>query len=429
MMSGPVAKVPRERLAACMTCRICNKLFDDATTISECLHTFCRKCIFDKITEDELDYCPVCNTNLGCAPLEKLRPDHNLQDLTAKIFPSEKSKVIAPEEVASVPLPARRKERSLSSLGVSTPRVSSQTVMTGKRTKSAARRLSAARESTFPVEEPIKKEEDYPENPSSPEILNKRAQNKKNLKENYSSAESSKQHINKGKEENSETLKEKDDMWKPLNCLVEACSGTKSNKLNLQGSLAKSTPSHVDDKEAHVPKAKLKERGKLKFQDEENGTTHVPSGSVKPRIRGGRQKKAATPEGFSIPALAENDGNSKCNIRACPVWFSLVASDNQEGDAPLPQIPSSYLRMRDGHLPVSFLQKYLVQKLHLNSESEVEITLRGQPVVPTLQLQSLVDLWFQATAPTTSEATQPPIGSSAKEFVMVLSYGRKPKTP
>lgn len=392
MMSGPVAKVPRERLAACMTCRICNKLFDDATTISECLHTFCRKCIFDKITEDELDYCPVCNTNLGCAPLEKLRPDHNLQDLTAKIFPSEKSKVVAPEEVASVPLPARRKERSLSSLGVSTPRVSSQTVMTGKRTKSAARRLSAARESTFPVEEPIKKEEDYPENPSSPEILNKRAQNKKNLKENYSSAESSKQHINKG-------------------------------------SLAKSTPSHVDDKEAHVPKAKLKERGKLKFQDEENGTTHVPSGSVKPRIRGGRQKKAATPEGFSIPALAENDGNSKCNIRACPVWFSLVASDNQEGDAPLPQIPSSYLRMRDGHLPVSFLQKYLVQKLHLNSESEVEITLRGQPVVPTLQLQSLVDLWFQAAAPTTSEATQPPIGSSAKEFVMVLSYGRKPKTP
>ncbi|RVW19998.1 E3 ubiquitin protein ligase DRIP2 [Vitis vinifera] len=350
---GPGGQGSPERLAACMTCRICNKLFDDATTISECLHT-CNgrvelaksKCIFDKITEDELDYCPVCNTNLGCAPLEKLRPDHNLQDLTAKIFPSEKSKVVAPEEVASVPLPARRKERSLSSLGVSTPRVSSQTVMTGKRTKSAARRLSAARESTFPVEEPIKKEEDYPENPSSPEILNKRAQNKKNLKENYSSAESSKQHINKGKEENSETLKEKDDMWKPLNCLVEACSGTKSNKLNLQGSLAKSTPSHVDDKEAHVPKAKLKERGKLKFQDEENGTTHVPSGSVKPRIRGGRQKKAATLEGFSIPALAENDGNSKCNIRACPVWFSLVASDNQEGDAPLPQIPSSYLRMR-----------------------------------------------------------------------------------
>lgn len=149
--------------------------------------------------------------------------------------------------------------------------------------------------------------------------------------QNYSSAESSKQHMpNKAKEENSETLEGKDDMWKPLNCLVEACSGSKTNKLNFQGSLTKSTPSHVDDKEAHILKAKLKERGKLKFHDEENGTTHVPfSGSVKPRIRGGRQKKAATSEVFSIPALAENDANSKCNIRACPVWFSLVASDNQ----------------------------------------------------------------------------------------------------
>lgn len=35
--------------------------------------TVCRKCIYDKIMEDELDCCPVCNAKLGCAPLEKLR--------------------------------------------------------------------------------------------------------------------------------------------------------------------------------------------------------------------------------------------------------------------------------------------------------------------------------------------------------------------
>lgn len=110
------------------------------------------------------------------------RPDHNLQDLRAKIFPSEKSKAVAPDELA-IPLPTRRKERSLSSLGVSTPKVSSHTVMTGKRTKSSVRRLSASREPTFSVEEFIKKEEDYLENSSPPEILNKRAHNKKNLKE------------------------------------------------------------------------------------------------------------------------------------------------------------------------------------------------------------------------------------------------------
>ena len=32
-------RVKREVLAACMTCPLCHKLFRDATTISECLHT------------------------------------------------------------------------------------------------------------------------------------------------------------------------------------------------------------------------------------------------------------------------------------------------------------------------------------------------------------------------------------------------------
>jgi len=39
MMLGQVVKVQREEIAACMTCPLCNKLFRDATTISECLHT------------------------------------------------------------------------------------------------------------------------------------------------------------------------------------------------------------------------------------------------------------------------------------------------------------------------------------------------------------------------------------------------------
>lgn len=38
-MSNQVVKVRREALAACMTCPICKKLLEEATTISECLHT------------------------------------------------------------------------------------------------------------------------------------------------------------------------------------------------------------------------------------------------------------------------------------------------------------------------------------------------------------------------------------------------------
>jgi len=47
----------------------------------------------------------------------------------------------------------------------------------------------------------------------------------------------------------------------------------------------------------------------------------------------------------------------------------------------------------------------------------------GEPVIPTLQLHSLVDLWLETTSKHQRVAAS--IGSSAKEFVMVLVYSRK----
>jgi E3 ubiquitin-protein ligase DRIP len=100
-----------------------------------------------------------------------------------------------------------------------------------------------------------------------------------------------------------------------------------------------------------------------------------------------------------------------------------VASNNQEGETSLPQIPSNYLRIKDGSIPVSYIQKYLMRKLDLKSETEVEISCMGEPVIPTLQLHSLVELWLQTTSKQQRVAAS--IGSSAKEFVMVLVYARK----
>lgn len=48
---------------------------------------------------------------------------------------------------------------------------------------------------------------------------------------------------------------------------------------------------------------------------------------------------------------------------------------------------------------------------------------RGQPVLPSLQLQHLVDLWFRTGS--TAKKVSASVGSSAKDFVMVLSYCRK----
>lgn len=106
-----------------------------------------------------------------------IRPDHTLQDVRAKIFPFKRRKVKVPEVVAAVTLPVRRKERSLSSLVVSTPRVSNYSTMTGRRTKAVARKVAALRGSSFPVEKSTKKEEssgeDHSESLNSPENLNK----------------------------------------------------------------------------------------------------------------------------------------------------------------------------------------------------------------------------------------------------------------
>ncbi|XP_022758346.1 E3 ubiquitin protein ligase DRIP2-like isoform X2 [Durio zibethinus] len=425
-MANLVVKVRREAIAACMTCPLCNKLLRDATTISECLHTFCRKCIYDKIQEEELECCPICNIDLGCVPLEKLRPDHNLQDVRAKIFPLKRRKVKAPEVLPPVTMPTRRKERSLSSLVVNAPKVSTQTTMTGRRTKAVARKAGALRSSSFSVEKPVKREddsmEDHQESPSSPETLNKFTQNKRQC---TSSAEPS-QHTNKDAENGGESWEGKLDLWKPLNCLVEVANRTKSFKSNSQGSDSKLEPTLVPNIEAQMCKIKHREdKCKTKVEDGKNSAGLATSETVTPKkLRRIRRKRASGfgDSGISPQAVLDAAG-PKHERRIGPVWFSLVASEDQEGDAPLPQIPANYLRIKDGNIPVSFIQKYLMKKLDLTDEAEVEIKCMGQPVVPTLQLYNLVDLWLQTAS--TSQRVLASVGSSAKDFVMVLAYARK----
>ncbi|CAN4098155.1 unnamed protein product [Withania somnifera] len=418
-------KVKRDKIAACITCPLCHNLFREATTISECLHTFCRKCIYKKLSDEETECCPICKIDLGCVPLEKLRPDHNLQDIRAKICPYKRRKVQAPEVVPSVTPPIRRKERSLSSLVVSTPRVSAQTGTTGRRSKSVARKI--LRGSTFSVEKPVKEEEssgeDQLDSASSPETLIKFTQN---IRQNSSSVELFGQPTPDNVTENGmDQWESKVDLWKPLNCLVEAANRSKSAKFTSQGSIVKSDFLHSFDNEAHVRKTKVKRHGlEIKVHDDKNNCGPAHLGSDKPKkMRRKSQKKASEFGGFSISPQTVLDAiATKCERRNKPIWFSLVASEDQEGDAPLPQISASFLRIKDGYIPVSYIQKYLMRKLDLTREDEVEIRCMGQLIVPTLQVNTLVDMWLETI---TSERVTVTTGSSAKEFVMVLVYARK----
>ncbi|XP_044466359.1 E3 ubiquitin protein ligase DRIP2-like isoform X1 [Mangifera indica] len=427
MANNLVVKVKRETIAACMTCPLCNKLLRDATTITECLHSFCRKCINKKFADEELENCPVCDIPLGAVPSEKLRQDHSLQDVRAKIFPLKRRKVRAPEAVPSVSLPVRRKERSLSSLVVSAPRVSAQTTMTRRRTNAAARKAAALRGSSISMEKPLKKEEDCMEDhrdgSSSPKTPYKQSQNGR---QSSSSAHPGESIPKKEMENDAGKCDAKSDLWKPLNFLVEVASRSRSFKSNSQGSDAKLEPANVHDNEIQGHKAKTKEdKLKSKVEDKTHSNDPTPSETGNPKkLRRIRRKTAAAfgDSNISPQSVLEANG-AKYERRSGPIWFSLVASKVQEGGLPLPQIPASYLRIKDGKVPVSFIQKYLMKKLDLTNESEVEIKCMGESVIPTLELYNLVDLWLQTAS--TPEKVAAKIGSSAKDFVMVLTYSRK----
>ncbi|CAA7396344.1 unnamed protein product [Spirodela intermedia] len=102
------------------------------------------------------------------------------------------------------------------------------------------------------------------------------------------------------------------------------------------------------------------------------------------------------------------------------VWFLLQASQTQAREPFLPQIPKCYLRIKDGRMTVRLLMKYLVNKLSLDDESEVEVRCRGQQLHPLLTVQHVRDsIWC------TRDAVQL-LPDSPGNHVMTLLYGRSP---
>ncbi|KAG9144571.1 hypothetical protein Leryth_010789 [Lithospermum erythrorhizon] len=112
------------------------------------------------------------------------------------------------------------------------------------------------------------------------------------------------------------------------------------------------------------------------------------------------------------------------------IWFMLQASQNQAKEPFLPQIPKSYLRIKDGRMTIRLVMKYLVNKLRLENESMVEVTCRGQQLLPFLTLQHVRDsIWNQRNnnnnnnvAITMTTTLLPE--SSTTDHIMVLHYAR-----
>uniref|UniRef100_A0A8C5TK70 RING-type domain-containing protein n=1 Tax=Malurus cyaneus samueli TaxID=2593467 RepID=A0A8C5TK70_9PASS len=65
-------------------CSICKGYFIDATTITECLHTFCKSCIVRHFYYS--NRCPKCNIVVHqTQPLYNIRLDRQLQDIVFKL--------------------------------------------------------------------------------------------------------------------------------------------------------------------------------------------------------------------------------------------------------------------------------------------------------------------------------------------------------
>ncbi|KAL5712368.1 RING-type E3 ubiquitin transferase [Ranunculus cassubicifolius] len=314
-----MVNVRRSLLEECMTCGLCNNLFEEATTISECLHSFCRKCIYAKLTDKDADNtCPICHVGLGVAPIEKLRADNSLQDVKSKIFPGSSKKVNAPAMVSTAPSPMRRKERSLSSLNISAPHVQTQTKLDGRRTKSAAGKAGALQGPKLSCNEPTNKHE------------------------------------------------------------------------------------------SKVHKASV-------------STDNVSPEAVNPKkVRKTRQKRGASSKiQNSTPQAVIDTPIVEQKRRVVAVWFKLAPYQTPEGSSSQQQLPTRYLRIKDGSPPVSYIHKYLMIKLGLTREDQVEIRCRGDTVLPTLLINDLLSWWLNTCIPEKVKVT---VGSSAEQFVMELQY-------
>nr|CAI5818140.1 unnamed protein product [Callosobruchus analis] len=78
--------IPLINLNSHITCKLCNGYFVDATTIIECLHSFCRSCIVKYLEKNR--YCPVCDVLVHkTKPLLNIRPDKTIQDMVYKLVP------------------------------------------------------------------------------------------------------------------------------------------------------------------------------------------------------------------------------------------------------------------------------------------------------------------------------------------------------
>ncbi|CAL5208184.1 unnamed protein product [Lathyrus oleraceus] len=478
-----------EKVSPFFACILCDRTLRNAATISECLDTFCRECIERKIVDENLNHCPICNVDLGCSPLDKLRTDNNKKTMISKVLISTKEYFETDENVGSTQVVTKKRKNSRSSSQSNAKKAKKDSKKIKKEVKKGKKILQEPRQ----LQEQVLITPQEPKTPASEiavaagvkkdakqqrgiEILDevstilsaRKAKNvarKKFIRTELDSTSQPDKATSDGKKEDirprletftetpkirfkssskpessnqnsvfknvskdrAELRKEKAAaVSKPLNWFVETTNADESlNNSTLQGNglIPMLVDSSDNDDSRSVSKVDINKH--CNYQTEAGGDQNesVPSKSSSlkfkiKRVDTNQEKRVRFSEDLNLPAPPETETKKEFG----PIWFSLIASNDRELGA-LPQISSHYLRVKDGSLTVSYIKKYLVKKLDLASEAEVEILLGGKPVYCSMQVQNLMEMWLETMSK--KEMIQTSVGSSAKDFVMVLSYGRK----
>nr|XP_051229085.1 E3 ubiquitin protein ligase DRIP2-like [Lolium perenne] len=93
-------------------------------------------------------------------------------------------------------------------------------------------------------------------------------------------------------------------------------------------------------------------------------------------------------------------------------------------DKLLPEMPKIYLRIKDRSMQIYSILSYITKKLELASDDKLEILCNEWwSICPSMTLGCLLEQWLSSKLKQKVRAT---VGGPAKDFVMELSYRRRP---
>lgn len=80
-------KINIQALKDHITCFLCKGIFRTPITINECMHTFCKACLFKHFYNQSTNNCPCCKVDLGGKPLDSVIFDNTIDSLIKILFP------------------------------------------------------------------------------------------------------------------------------------------------------------------------------------------------------------------------------------------------------------------------------------------------------------------------------------------------------